>query len=213
MVPFVIKAHEQEAELSFVEKRQLSGRNQSLIQSGQTTMPGGSGATSPLSLWPAKPPGSSWWELAASWALNCPGDWRNLLLVVDHCHRGDTQLSLSVLHSYISSEDPFCFSVSLSDTNRKRHYKGKSFSQGWEISALPCSTFSAQLFSENGMSGEPWCKQGDHHGSGHCTRCCRNCQFGSHVSPDQERGIPALCLCVLLFPCKTLLLVKQQRRK
>lgn len=40
MVPFVIKAHEQEAELSFVEKRQLSGRNQSLIQSCQTTMPG-----------------------------------------------------------------------------------------------------------------------------------------------------------------------------
>lgn len=147
--------------------------------------------------------------------MNCPGDWSNLLLVADHCRRGDTELSLSILHPYISSKDPFCFFFfffPLSDTIRKRHCKGKSLYQGWEISALPCSTFPAQLFSENGMSGEPCCKQSAHHGRGRCTRCSKNCQFGFHVSLGQEGGRPALCLCVLLFPCKTLSLVKQQRR-
>lgn len=171
---------------------------------------------SSLLTWPARPPGALSGEQAVRWALNCPGDGRrSLLLVVGCCPGGDAELTLSVLYSHTHNVKIHSALLSLLDTIRKRHWhlcKGQSFFLGWKISALLCSTFPAQLFPENRLSWEalvsgryPSWEEGS-------TPSTPRSASLDTTSPGQEGKRPALCLRVLLFPCKTLPLVKQQRR-
>lgn len=123
--------------------------------------------------------------------------------MVDCCPGADAELTLSVLHCH--NPHVKIHSVPLLDTIRERY-----LFLGWAIPALLCSSILARLFPENGLSQEALeGKRCLSSGEGTTPPAPIAASLGP-LSPGQEGTRPALCLCVLLFSCKTSSLVTGQ---